>query len=80
MGCTMLQHTAPMVEDSGFDGRLVGMLHDSGENINWCEIEPTPLDPDQPRVAIYGDEMPPPPPGNLILSYTVISRYKNYSN
>ncbi|KAF3320218.1 HIPL1 protein [Carex littledalei] len=56
-GCQMLQHRAPVVEDSGWDRRLIGMLHDSGENINCREIKSTPRDPDQSRVAIYDDEM-----------------------
>ncbi|KAF3320111.1 Serine/threonine-protein [Carex littledalei] len=61
IGCQMLQHSAPIVEDSGWDGRLVGMLHDAGEDINWREIKAPPLDPEQPGDPIYAAEMPPPP-------------------
>ena len=42
IGCQMLEHTAPIVETGGFEGRLIGMLRDSGENINWREIQKTP--------------------------------------
>ena len=65
----MLEHTAPIVETGGFDGRLVGMLRDANENINWREIQKTPRDPNYQRVPVYADEMPPPPGGdyNLIL-------------
>ena len=64
IGCQMLQHSAPIVEDSGWDGRLVGMLHDAGEDINWREIKAPPPDPEQPGDPIYAAEMPQPPAGN----------------
>lgn len=62
----MLHHTAPIVEDSQFDGRLIGMLHDAGENINWREIKkdsPAPNEPNQERELVYADDLPPPPEG-----------------
>ena len=34
IGCNMLEHTAPIMETYGFEGRLVGMLRDARENIN----------------------------------------------
>ena len=70
IGCQMLEHTAPVVEVGGWEGRLIGMLRDAGENINWREaIKTTRRNPDQPPVPIYASEMPPPPVGdyNLIL-------------
>jgi hypothetical protein len=62
----MLHHTAPIVEDSQFDGRLIGMLHDAGENINWREIKkesPAPNESSRERVLVYDDDLPPPPEG-----------------
>ncbi|XP_078149467.1 uncharacterized protein LOC144544787 [Carex rostrata] len=61
IGCQMLEHTAPIVETGGFEGRLVGMLRDAGENINWREIQSAPRNPDYQRVPVYGDEMPQAP-------------------
>lgn len=68
----MLEHTAPIVETGGFEGRLVGMLRDAGENINWREIPKVPRDPNYQPEAIYAHDMPPPPGGNykLILQVT----------
>ena len=60
----MLEYTAPVVETGGFDGRLIGMLRDSGENINWREISAAPRNPNHERVPVYADEMPPPPTGD----------------
>ena len=63
----MLEHTAPIVETGGFEGRLIGMLHDANENINWREIQKTPRDPNYQPQAIYAHDMPPPPAGNYKL-------------
>jgi hypothetical protein len=63
----MLQHSAPIVERGGFDGRLVGMLRDANENINWREINRAPRNPNYQREAIYADDMPPPPAGDYEL-------------
>ena len=63
----MLEHTAPVVETGGFEGRLIGMLRDSGENINWREIQKTPRNPDYQPQAIYAPDMPPIPAGNYKL-------------
>ena len=73
----MLEHTAPIVETGGFEGRLVGMLRDAGENINWREIKSTPRNPDYQPEAIYSHDMLPPPAGNykLILK----ERHTQYS-
>jgi len=73
----MLEHTAPIVETGGFEGRLVGMLRDAGENINWREIQSAPRNPDYQRVPVYGDEMPQAPAGNYKLILKV--RHTQYS-
>jgi hypothetical protein len=63
----MLEHTAPIVETGGFEGRLIGMLHDSNENINWRAIQKTPRNPNYRPEAIYAHDMPPLPAGNYKL-------------
>ena len=68
----MLEHTAPIVETGGFEGRLIGMLRDSGENINWREISSAPRDPNYVLEAIYAPDIPPPPPGNYKLILKVL--------
>jgi hypothetical protein len=70
----MLHHSAPIVEDSQFDGRLVGMLHDAGENINWREIKidsPVPNQPNQEPPLVRDRDLPPPPAG-IISSFFFI--------
>ena len=70
----MLEHTAPVVETGGFEGRLVGMLRDAGENINWREIQDTPRNPNYQPEAIYAHDMPPPPAGDYKLILKVRNR------
>ena len=73
----MLEHTAPIVETGGFEGRLVGMLRDAGENINWREIKSAPRNPDYQPEAIYGHDMPQARAGNYKLILKV--RHTQYS-
>ena len=73
----MLEHTAPIVETGGFEGRLVGMLRDAGENINWREIKSTTRNPNYYPESIYAHQMPPPPVDNYKLILKV--RHTQYS-
>ena len=73
----MLEHTAPIVETGGFEGRLVGMLRDAGENINWREIKSALRNPNYQPEAIYSHDVPPTPAGNYKLILKV--RHTQYS-
>ena len=51
----MLHLVAPCIEDAGHEAKLVTMLRDAGENIDWRQVQPD--EPDAPPVL--NNEMPP---------------------
>ena len=53
----MLNLVAPCIEDNGHEAKLVTMLRDAGENIDWRKIKSD--EPDAPPVQT--SEMPPTP-------------------
>ena len=53
----MLNLVAPCIADHGHEVKLVTMLRDAGENIDWRSVQPD--EPDAPPVLI--SEMPPEP-------------------
>ena len=55
----MLNLVAPCIEDKGHGAKLVTMLRDAGEDIDWRKIQPD--EPDAPHVL--NSEMPPEPSG-----------------
>ena len=57
LGCFTLKQHAARLEDVGYDGHVINMLRDAGENINWREVEG--FEPDVP--AVLAAEMPSPP-------------------
>ncbi|KAF3320116.1 Serine/threonine-protein [Carex littledalei] len=56
-GYRILKKNANAVEDAGHGGKIITMLRDAGENINWREINPIEPDPE----PIIGQEFPPSP-------------------
>ena len=49
LGCFTLKQYAPRLEDVGYDGHVINMLRDAGENINWREVDG--FEPDAPAIT-----------------------------
>ena len=55
----MLHLVAPCIEDYGHGAKLITMLRDAGENIDWRQVQK-----DEPNApAVLTSEMPPEPSG-----------------
>ena len=57
LGYRTLKKNANVVEDAGHGGKIIGMLRDARENINWREIDPQEPDPS----PVLMDDMPSSP-------------------
>lgn len=57
VGWCMLQDHAQLIEDAGSGGRVISMLRDAGENIDWRAVDPD----EQDAPPVFTRDMPSPP-------------------